>query len=365
VNYFIKLEFECSMFVIMRSNQKSNFKISDTTVIKIHDYLYTKHRYINMFFTIALYAAIIFLWGEKLTISSNYFIFLPLIVISISFGFTGGLIAGIFALPSNLFLFYLTGHPEYSPESHIIAEIFGILVGSVMGYISDFFTKMKKEIQRRMISEIALEKTIKEKEILLKEISHRVKNNLNLIKSIIQLQANRIKSIKQKEELNKLNQRIMSIAIVQDLLFAQDSLDMLDFRKYLNQLVENLLSGYIEKNISFTMILCENPIYLESKKITSIGLIVNEAITNTIKYAFKDAKRPKLTIKLTQSIASFHLSIKDNGPGYPEEMRDSGLGLKLIKTLTKNLEGDFSVQNNNGGEMILNIPLTGMYEETY
>ena len=349
----------------MQANRMSYFQISEHKAIKIHEFLFIKHKYAHLFIIFAIYALVIIIWGEDLGVSSNYFIFLPLIAVSVIFGTLGGFIAGTLALPANLFFFFIIGHNEYSPESKIITEIFGILVGTVLGYVSDFFLLMKKEIELRRISEIALEKTLKEKDILLKEINHRVKNNLSLIKSIIQLQSNRIRHKKSKEELIKLNQRIISIAMVQDLLFSQESLDMLDFRSYMKDLIEKLLLSYVEISINLELDLGEKPLFLESEKITSLGLIINEAVTNAIKYAYEKNKSPLLSVRLTQSEGSFHLAIKDNGPGYPEENEEIGLGLKLIKSLTVHLNGTVMFQNNKGGEIVLNIPIEEAFDEMY
>jgi two-component sensor histidine kinase len=347
----------------MQANRKKILRINDYRIIKIHDYLYSKHKYANIFLTLAVYVAIFILFGEKLTISSNYFILLPLIVIAISFGFKGGLIAGTLSLPSNMFLFFVIGHTEYAPDNIIIAEIAGIFMGSVLGYISDFFTMMKKEIKRRRKSEIALEKMVREKEILLNEISHRVKNNLNFIKSLIQLQSNRIDSPEQRNEMNKLNKRIISIALVQDLLFSQDSIDLLDFRIYLTEIVDNLLSAYTDSEIIYELNMEDTPLMLESRNMTSLGLIVNEIITNAEKYAFSQEKKSRLIINLVHSGDTFDLSFKDNGPGFPEFPNQTGLGLKLIKTLTASLKGHMEIRNNKGAEFIFHFPVTGDFSE--
>lgn len=349
----------------MLANRKKIFRLNESKIVKVHDFLYSRHKYAIMLSALILYVAVVILWGNRLGISSNYFIIAPLIVIAVSSGFTGGLLAGILALPSNLLLFHLIEHPEFAPESLLIAEISGILVGSVLGYISDFFTMMKREMKRRKESEEALEKSVREKEILLNEINHRVKNNLNLIKSLIQLQTNRVTSASRKRELEKLSHRIISIAMVQDLLFSQNSIDILDFRLYLKQLLKNLLSGYDVKNILFELDLSDEEILLDSKRITSLGLIVNEIITNAVKYAFKNNEHPELTVSLIREKGFFHLSVKDNGPGYPDKPDGPGLGFKLIKTLSSNLDGNYVLQNNKGGRITLTIPVSGNFDESY
>ena len=129
--------------------------------------------------------------GTYLGISANYFVILPVLIVSLVCGFPGGLIAGVCALPANLFLFWLLGHAEYSPASKIIAELSGVFVGSAFGFLSDYFRKMIREMEKRKEAERELRRSLGEKEILLRELQHRVKNNLNLIKGLIQLQRNR------------------------------------------------------------------------------------------------------------------------------------------------------------------------------
>jgi len=340
----------------MQANRKKNKKINNHRIIRIHDFLYSKHKITNILITVAIYVAVLLIFGEKLNISGNYFILLPLIVIAVSFGFKGGLIAGILSLPSNLLLFFIIGHSEYAPQSIVIAEIFLILIGSVLGYISDFFTIMKKEMKRRQESEIELKKMVREKEILLNDINHKVKNNLNFIKSLIQLQSNRLKSEEQQDEMDKLNKRIMSIALVQDLLYSQDSLDKLDFRTYLTEIVDNLLSSYDHSEVIYELNLTDTPLILESRKMTSMGLIVNEIITNAEKYVFTQVEEPRLVIDLSYSADFFQLSFRDNGPGFPDIPDQSGLGLKLIKTLTTSLNGHMERFNNKGSEYIFHFP---------
>lgn len=340
----------------MLANRKKFYRINDHKIVKVHDYLYSRHKYAIIFITLALYSVILLYLSEKLAISSNYFVILPLIVVAVSFGFKGGLIAGVLSLPANLLFFSIIGHREFAPENLLIAEISGILVGSVLGYISDFFTMMKKEMLRRQESELSLEKMVREKEVLLKEINHRVKNNLNFIKSLIQLQSNRIKSPEQLEELKKLSRRIVSIALVQDLLFSQESMDIVDFRIYLTQIADNLLSAYSETEIIYELIMEDSPLMLESKKLTSLGLIVNEIITNAEKYAFPSVEKPRFRIVLSQIENRFHLTFTDNGPGMSENINQSGLGLKLIRTLTSSLEGHFEIHNKNGTVITMDFP---------
>lgn len=341
----------------MLANRKKTSLINEYPIVKIHDFLYSRHKYSIISLSVVLYLLVIFLFHEQLAISSNYFVLLPLVVIAISFGFKGGLIAGILSLPANRLIFAILDHPEYAPVSTIIAGASGILMGSILGYISDFFTMMKKEIHRREQSERTLEKMVREKEILLNEISHRVKNNLNFITSLIKLQNNRISSPEQQEELEKLNNRIMSIALVQDLLFSQDSIEQIDFRIYLREITDYLLSAYHETVIIYELKMDDQPLMLESKRLTALGLIANEIITNAEKYAFTQVSKPKLIITLCRTKDFFDLSFRDNGPGISMDKNHGGLGMKLIKTLTESQGGHFELSNDPGLNFTFHFPI--------
>ncbi len=346
----------------MLANRKKTSRIDEYTIVKIHDFLYSKHKYIIITVAIVLYLSIIIFFHHQLAISSNYFILMPLTVIAVSFGFKGGLMAGTLSLPANLLIFIMLDHSEYAPESTVIAGISGILMGSVLGYMSDFFTMMKKEIKLREKSEGTLEQMVREKEILLNEISHRVKNNLNFITSLIQLQSNRIDSPEQREELKKLNNRIMSIALVQDLLFSHDSIEQIDLRVYLTEITDYLLCAFHDTEIIYELKMDDQPLMLESKRLTSLGLIINEIITNAEKYAFSQVSKPRLIITLTRSNHFFNLIFKDNGPGLQTVDNQRGLGLKLIKTLTESQGGHFEIKNDMGSEISFHFPINSQFK---
>jgi two-component sensor histidine kinase len=335
--------------------KKNSQSIVDLNISKVHDSLFRKHRWTMVTVSLLVYIFVILALGGKLRVSNNYIVLLPVISISLSFGFLGGFISGSLALPANLLLFYFLGHLNYSPESKMMAEISGILLGSVLGYLSDFFTQVKEEIQRRKSTEAALSKALKEKELLLREIHHRVKNNLNLIKSITQLQSNRIDNELVYNECNKLNQRILSISLVQDLLFTSNYSDKLNINEYITQLVESLLESHHSKQMQWEFICQEEPILVHNKRATSIGLIINEGLVNCFKYAFNNHPSPKLFIELLPIDENFVLKIGDNGPGYPED-EECGLGKKLIPSLAAQLKGSVEFVNDNGAWIIVRFP---------
>jgi two-component sensor histidine kinase len=340
----------------MQANRKRNFRLDDHKIVKIHDFLYSRQKYPLIILNLAIYVLIILRWGVYFEVSANYFVIFPLIVIAISFGMKGGLIAGALGLPANLILFHTIDHLEYAPASWIMAEMSGIVLGMMLGYLSDFFTRMKEEMRRRERSEKALEKSLAEKEVLLQEINHRVKNNLNLIKSFIQLQVNRLPEGESKEILVSMRNRILSIALVQDLLYSQKSLQDLDFRVYLKALTESYLNGFEKNLMTIDLKIDSPPLRLDSRKMTSLGIMVNEILTNIAKYATPEKGTTYLEISLTEKEDIITLTFKDNGPGYPEKSEGEGLGFKLIHSLLISISGQMKTENKDGGTLVLTFP---------
>ncbi len=295
--------------------------------------------------------------GNSLKISSNYFIILPLAVITSSFGLVGGVIFGPLALPLNLLMFSILGHPEYAPENLYIAEISGIAIGVIMGYLSDFFDKMNREIQKRRITEEQLRRTLSDKEVLLEEVHHRVRNNLNIIKSLISLQEHRISDPVFKGECEKLRNRIFSISLVHDQLFQQGHSSRLDLREYLTSLLDNLMSYSVKSGIDLVTRWPDEEISLISDKAIYLGLIVHEVVLNAIKYAFQNTDFPQITFTLECRDDRIFLKIEDNGSGYSGGISSDGLGIKLINSLTSQLNGESSFQNRGGTQFLMNFPV--------
>lgn len=329
----------------------------DHTVVRLHDFLYSNYKYPVVLITIALYAGIILIWGDFFEISSNYFVILPLIVVTLGFGMKGGIIGGALGLPANLLLFYLIGHMEYAPASLVIAEIFGLVVGTILGYLSDFFSAMKEEMRRRKESETALSKSLREKEILLREVNHRVKNNLNMIKSLMQLQASRAVSEESRELLIKLRDRILAIALVQDLLYAQDSVEILDLNNYVKELLNNLVKGFHSPKPDLVIKTSKDPILLEGRIITSVGIISNEIVTNITKYARPDHGKIRIEVEIWNEDETIHLRYRDNGQGYPDLEENQGLGFKMIRSMVHGIHGEMELINDKGGVITIHFPL--------
>jgi two-component sensor histidine kinase len=316
---------------------------------KIHAIVFIRFRYASQAVAIALYAAILLVFGDELAVSSNYFVLVPLAAAALSFGAKGGLVAGALALPANLLLFSMLGHPEFSPASKLIAELSGIGVGVLSGRLADYFRALEKEIKKRMATEEALRSALEEKQLLLRELSHRVKNNLSVIKSLVQLQRNRSKDPAVLAASDELISRIFAISLVHDQLGRDQSLSSVDPVEYIEALVGNLAGGLGLEGSRIDLDLDAGGRVIQMEAATSLGLIVNEALTNALKHASPGSEgKPSIRLSLSVEDDEYRLVIIDDGPGPDASYAARGLGLKLVAALARNLGGQASLEAIEG-----------------
>jgi two-component sensor histidine kinase len=321
--------------------------------------LFVRHRYASLFFAVLSYAVATLAFGDELKVSANYFVLLPLIAASMCFGKVGGLAAGALGLPANLLLFAFLGRPEYSPASKIIAEASGIFLGFACGGLADYFRKMELEIEKRVAGEEALRAALEEKKLLLRELQHRVKNNLSVIKSLVQLQRNRSSDPVFLEASDELVGRIFAISLVHDMLDVESSFAMVDLTKFVEALVRNLEGGLGLEACPVGLDVRTEGCAIQIEAATSLGLIINEVLTNALKHAARFGeeesgafvRRAKPSIRLSLRFedppegARYRLVIVDDGPGpQGEDSTSRGLGLKLVRALARNLGGETKLE---------------------
>lgn len=216
---------------------------------------------------------------------------------------------------------------------------------SVAQLLSLAFETNKKNIYRK-----ELEKTIKQKEILLHEINHRVKNNMAVIIGLINLQKNKIKDSFHEGLMEELKEKIYSMSIVQNQLHNNKNLVTVELSQHLNEVINNLHQSYgYGKNIQLKLEL--EKVMINISKAVPLGLIANEILTNSFKYAFTDKnKRHLLCVEMHRIKNEVVLIFKDDGSGYKDLKTRNGVGLELVKDLTEQIEGEFSMQQKNGVE---------------
>jgi len=203
-----------------------------------------------------------------------------------------------------------------------------------------------------------LTKSLEEKEILLKEIHHRVKNNLSLTISLIKLQQEEIKDENSIKALDDIQERIYTMELLHRKLYESKNLNQIDFKEYVENLVENISRTHLLKQPVKVSMQIEK-IYLNIETAMPCGLILNEIITNAYKYAFKDNEKAALNISLKKEKNLYSLIIKDNGKGIDKDIdisNASTLGLRLINSIASlQMEAKLRLNNDKGTAFTLDF----------
>lgn len=195
-----------------------------------------------------------------------------------------------------------------------------------------------------------IEKNIDEKEILLKEIHHRVKNNMQLIIALLGLQSSEEEDVRLKEALKISENRILSMAMVHEMLYDTEDIHTISVIDYSRKLINNLVSTY--QMTDRVKIVAESEDFnLNIDNAVPIGLIVNEIVTNSLKYAFPDKRKGNIIFELSKNKENYCLKIADDGIGIVEgaPVRKNSLGMKLITRLTKQLRGEIKKGKSQNG----------------
>ncbi len=205
-------------------------------------------------------------------------------------------------------------------------------------------------IQQNITTE-QLKTSIAEKETLIKEIHHRVKNNLQIISSLLNLQAKGVQDKRYFDMFKDSQNRIKTMALVHEKLYQSGNFSSINTSHYTNSIVTNLFHSYGVNTSLIELDMKVDNIVLDIDTAIPFGLIINEIITNSIKYAFPNDRRGKIFIYFSSDEKKFNLTIGDTGKGIPFEVNFeniNSLGLQLIDALVKQLEGTIKLDNTNG-----------------
>jgi two-component sensor histidine kinase len=228
----------------------------------------------------------------------------------------------------------------------------GILVMLVVtGLVYNLYRNKQRRNKEINEKNLALEQLVKDKEWLVKEIHHRVKNNFHIVASLLEIQSSYLKNKEALSAIKESQHRIHSMSIIHQKLYQSDTLSAIHMPEYIYELVEYLRESYlIRENIGFSLQI--ESIELNHASAITLGLILNEAITNAIKYAFVKTKDGKISISLTHiSDSQILLSIADNGRGLPIDFDSkigASMGMELLQGLTDDLGGSFSIEADDG-----------------
>lgn len=281
----------------------------------------------------------------------------------------------------------LTGEAEFDPRTRDFAEKYlipfgttAMLVarvrvhGDVIGYISfetknpekkewtveeyDFalsvsgFISMVLEAEDRKRAELEIKNSLKEKELLLKEIHHRVKNNLQVISSLLYLQSKKIKDPKTLDTFLESQNRIRTMVLVHEKLYQSKDFARINYADYIKSLVNSVVQTFRAESSGIQLNVNVQEVFFDIDTAIHCGLIINELVSNSLKHAFPKTKAGIINVDLfTDNPGEYTLTVSDNGKGFPEEVKvgeTDSLGLRLVTNLVEQLEGTIEILNDEG-----------------
>ena len=223
--------------------------------------------------------------------------------------------------------------------------------GKLEGYVC-----VAANISRRKEAEEQLVASLREKELLLKEVHHRVKNNLQVISSLLSLQARKIHDDDTARLFQESQGRIRSMALIHEQLYRTDDLAGVDFAAYVQDLVRNLERGLSGQDTPVRFRLDIEPLLLSLDLAIPCGMIVNELVSNAQKHAFPDRNAGEIRVEFTRREDGYRLTVADNGVGMQEEIDASdgrSLGLTVVQAFTRQIHGDLSVRHDQGTTFVI------------
>lgn len=211
-----------------------------------------------------------------------------------------------------------------------------------------------EDITERRRSEGQVRSSLKEKEVLLKEIHHRVKNNLQIISSLLNLQSMQIRDPHTAQVFRDSQSRVKAMALVHERLYQSADLARIDFSGYVQDVTNHLLRSYQTGPHGIRLRLDVDPVALNIDTAVPCALIINELVSNSLKYAFPNGRKGEIRIRLAQvDREHLNLLISDNGVGFPEAVSfetTESLGLQLVRSLVEQISGTVQYRNGSGTE---------------
>ncbi len=241
---------------------------------------------------------------------------------------------------------------NHAQQTKLIWAISGFTV-LLISLIGGFYLYRKLNQNKLKVEEQSQQLTT-----LMKELHHRVKNNLAIVSSLLSMQSNRLEDKNAAKAVREGQMRVQAMSLIHQRLYKTDDVSTVNIKDYFTELAESLMQAYGYSPDDFELnIEVENPA-LDVDLAIPLGLIVNELITNSFKYAYEGIEHPTLNISL-KNHQEITLKIQDNGIGIDEQLisqKSNSFGQKLIKGLSKQLKGTYKFENNQGTYFELNIP---------
>ncbi|MBL7740295.1 MAG: hypothetical protein JNK14_13855 [Chitinophagaceae bacterium] len=203
-----------------------------------------------------------------------------------------------------------------------------------------------------------IQKQANELEVLMKEIHHRVKNNLQIVSSLLDLQSHTIADSQASEAVKEGKNRVQSMALIHQNLYSQGNIKGIKVKEYIHNLLRALCDSYNITNDKITIHMNIDDLNLDVDTMIPIGLVFNELVSNSFKYAFRDNRAGRLNIQLNEEGQQLLLKVSDNGVGFPEGLdvkSGKSFGLKMIRAFAQKLKAKLDIYNNQGAVVEMRI----------
>ena len=208
------------------------------------------------------------------------------------------------------------------------------------------------DISDRKESEKAIQRTLKEKEILLQEVHHRVKNNLQVISSLMSLQRSFVSDPTLVQVLEESQARISTMSYIHESLYRNKDFSSISFTEYIGTLCTNLINSYKTPGCDVELALSPEEVFIPLDKAIPCGLIVNELVSNAMKYAFQGRKKGVISVRVEEVNNNIEIEVLDNGVGLPDDFsleKNDSLGIYLVQALVEQLSGTLTVKSLKEG----------------
>ncbi|WP_456438460.1 tetratricopeptide repeat-containing sensor histidine kinase [Psychroserpens sp.] len=244
---------------------------------------------------------------------------------------------------------------EQQKRLYSILAIAGLCIAGLLGY---FGYKNRQKNKTLNSQNTLLEKTIDEKNVLLKEVHHRVKNSFQIVSSLLYLQSENVTDHKAKLAIKEAENRVRSMVLVHQKLYNKDELVGINSKEYISDLVKDIIDSHQVQKEPIQYHLNIEPLVLDIETMTPLGLILNELIINTMKHAFEsDVSNNQINIDFTKVNDELILKVTDNGKGFEGDIKQTSFGIKLMKALSKQLKAklNYISEPSEGTQAILII----------
>lgn len=237
-----------------------------------------------------------------------------------------------------------------------------LLVGGILIYL--LYRRKRKDSKTISRMNASLQRSLSEKEWLLKEVHHRVKNNLHTIICLLESQAMYLEK-DALQAIEKSQHRIYAMSLIHQKLYQNEDLQSIDMSIYLEEFIRYLKDSFDAQKIDF--IIQVEPVQLNLQQAIPVALIINEGVTNSIKYAFTNEEAPAIRILMTQTGEEIKLVITDNGKGFIHKENDEGksLGMQLIRGLSKELKGTVRIAALKGTTLTIEFTRTALADQMF